>query len=75
MSISSFDREIVSSGSWRSKTWLIVYFKSFVCGPDKLILSVKFLFQLTEKGFFYASFVLFSFVEYYFLSNVSMELV
>ena len=42
----------MSSGSWRSKTWLIVYFELFVCGPDKFILSVKFLFQLVEKGLF-----------------------
>ena len=36
----------------------------------------NFLFQLMEKSpFFYAVVVLFSFVEYYFLSIVSMELV
>ena len=35
----------------------------------------NFLFQLMEKVLFYASVVLFSFVEYYFLSIVSKELV
>ena len=35
----------------------------------------NFLFQLVEKGLFYASVVLFSFVEYYFVSILSMELV
>ena len=42
-------------------------FESFVCGPDKFFLSVKFFFfQLMEKGLFYAVVVLFSFVEYFF---------
>ena len=35
----------------------------------------NFFFLLVEKDLFYASVVLFSFVEYYFLSIVSMELV
>ena len=35
----------------------------------------NFLFQLMEKGLFYASVVFFSFVEYYFLPILSMELV
>ena len=29
-----------------------MYFESFVCGPDKFILSSYFLFQLMEKVFF-----------------------
>ena len=29
-----------------------MYFESFVSGPDKFILSVKFFFQLMEKSFF-----------------------
>ena len=52
-----------------------MYFESFVCGPDKFILSVNFFFQLMEKDLFYAIVVSFSFVEYYLLSIVSMELV
>ena len=41
-----------------------------------LFYQLNFLFQLTEKGFFYASGVLFVFVVgCYFLSIVSMELV
>ena len=40
-----------------------------------LFYRLNFLFQLVEKDLFYASVVLFSFVEYYFLSLVSMELV
>ena len=35
----------------------------------------NFVFQLMVKGLFYAVVVLFFFVEYYFLSIVSMELV
>ena len=54
MSISNLDRGIVSSGSWRSKTWFIVYFESFVCGPNKFILSVKFSFSINgKKSFLY----------------------
>ena len=56
MSISSFDRGIVSSGSWRSKTWLIVYFKSFICGPDKFNLSVEFSFSINRKRSFLCEF-------------------
>ena len=36
---------------------------------------LNFLFRLMEKGLFYANVVLFFFVECYFLSIVSMELV
>ena len=43
----------MSNGSWRSKTWLIVYFKSFVCGPDKFILWVKFSFSINRKRSFF----------------------
>ena len=39
-----------------------------------LFYQLSFLFQLTEKGLFYASGVLFVFVECYFVSIVSMEL-
>ena len=49
-------------------------FESFVCGPDKFILSVKFSFSINGKKSFLCV-VLFSFVEFYFLSNVSMKLV
>ena len=52
-----------------------MYFESFVCGPDKFILSVRFSFQLTEKSLFYAGVVLLFFVGCYFLSIVNMELV
>ena len=52
-----------------------MYFESFVCGPDKFIYRLNFLFQLMEKVLFYASGVLFFFLECYFLSIVSMELV
>ena len=51
-SISNLDKGIVSSGSWRSKTLFIVYFESFVCGPDKFILSVRFSFSIKENGLF-----------------------
>ena len=40
-----------------------------------LFYRLNFFFQLMEKGLFYASVVLFFFVECYFLSIVSMELV
>ena len=40
-----------------------------------LFYRLNFLFQLMEKSLFYASGVLFFFVECYFLSIVSMELV
>ena len=40
-----------------------------------LFYQLDFLFQLMEKGLFYAGGVLFFFVECYFLSIVSMELV
>ena len=40
-----------------------------------LFYQLDFLFQLTEKGLFYASVVLLFFVGCYFLSIVSMELV
>ena len=40
-----------------------------------LFYQLGFLFQLMEKGFFYASVVLLFFVGCYFLSIVSMELV
>ena len=40
-----------------------------------LFYQLNFLFQLTEKGLFYASGVLLVFVGCYFLSIVSMELV
>ena len=57
------------------KNLIYCVFQSFVCGPDKFILSVKFSFSINEKRSFYAIVILFSFVEYYFLSIVSMELV
>ena len=41
-SISDFDRGIVSRGSWRLKTWFIVYFESLFGGADKIILLVRF---------------------------------
>ena len=40
-----------------------------------LFYRLNFLFQLMEKGLFHANVVLFSFVECYFLSIVSMGLV
>ena len=40
-----------------------------------LFYQLNFLFQLTEKGLFYASGVLIIFIGCYFLSIVSMELV
>ena len=40
-----------------------------------LFYRICFLFQLMEKGLFYVSVILFFFVEYCFLSIVSMELV
>ena len=73
--MSSFDRGIVSSGSWRLKTSIIVFFESFVCGPDKFILSVKFIFSINGKRSFLCCCCFIFFVEYYFLSIVSMELV
>ena len=48
----NFDKGIWSNGSWRSKTWFIVYFESFIGGPDKFILSVKFSFSINGKVFF-----------------------
>ena len=44
-SISIVDRRIVSRGSWRLKTWFIVYSESLFGGPDKFILSVRFSFS------------------------------
>ena len=40
-----------------------------------LFYRLKFLFQIMEKGLFYAKVVLFFFVEFYFLPIVSKELV
>ena len=40
----------MSSG--RLKILFIVYFESFVCGPDKFILSVKFSFSINGKRSF-----------------------
>ena len=40
-----------------------------------LFYQLDFFFQLMEKSLFYAGGVLFFFVEFYFLSIVSMELV
>ena len=45
-SLSIFDRGIVSSGSWRLKIWLIVYFESFGSGPDRFMVSVRFSFSI-----------------------------
>ena len=45
-SISIFDRGIVSRGSWRLKTWFIVYFDSLFGGPDKFIPSLRFSFSI-----------------------------
>ena len=76
LSTSNFESGIVSSGSWRSKTWFTVYFGSYVSGPDNFILSVRFSFSIKVKGsFFCVVVVLFSFVEYCSLSNVNLELV
>ena len=36
--------------------------KSFVCGPDKFILAVRFSFSINGKRSFYASVVLLFFV-------------
>ena len=44
-SISVFDKGIVSRGSWRIKTWFIVYFDSLFRGPDKFIFSFRFYFS------------------------------
>ena len=52
-----------------------MYFESFLCGPDKFIVSVKFSFSINGRGLFYAVVFFFSFIENYFLSIVSMELV
>ena len=51
-----------------------MYFKSFVGGPDNLFYQLNFLFQLKGKDIFCVVVVLFSFVGYYFLSNVNMVL-
>ena len=56
-SISVFDRGIVSGGSWRLKTWFIVYFESLFGGPDKFILSVRFFFLLKRIDLFCMIFV------------------
>ena len=45
-SISIFDRGIVSRGSWRLKTWFILYFELLLGGPDELILSIRFSFSM-----------------------------
>ena len=45
-SISILYRGIVSRGSWRLKTWFIVFFEPFFGGPDKSILSVRFSFSI-----------------------------
>ena len=43
----------MSSGSGRLKTWFIVNFESFICGPDKFILSVSFSFSISAKRSFF----------------------
>ena len=52
-----------------------MYFESFVCGPDKFILSVKFSFSINGKRSFLCACCFTFFNECYFLTNVSMELV
>ena len=41
-SISIFDRGIASRGSWRLKTWIIVYSESLFGRPDKFIFYFRF---------------------------------
>ena len=47
-SIPLFDRGVVSRGSWRLKTWFIIYIESIFGAPDKFILSVRF--SVSIKG-------------------------
>ena len=51
-SISVFDKGFVSRGSWRLKSWFIVYFESLFCVPNKFILSVRFFFLLKGLDLF-----------------------
>ena len=74
-SISNLDKVIVSSESWRSKLDLLCILNHLFVVLINLFYQLSFLFQLTEKGLFNASGVLFVFVECYFVSIVSMELV
>ena len=74
-SISNLDEGIVSSGSWRSKIDLLCILNHLFVVLINLFYQLNFVFQLTEKGLFYASGVFFVFVGCYFLSIVSMELV
>ena len=74
-SISNLDKGIVSSGSWRSKFDVLCILNRLFVVLINLFYQLDFLFQLTEKGLFYASVVLLLFVGCYFLSIVNMELV
>ena len=56
-SISVFGRGIVSRGSWRLKTWFIVYFESLFGGPDNFVLWVRFFFLLKGIDLFCMIFV------------------
>ena len=57
-SISISDRGMVSRGSWRLKTWFIVYFESFFGWPDKFMLSVRFSFSIEGNRFVLYNFCL-----------------
>ena len=56
-----FDMGIVLSGSYRLKTWFVVYFESFGNGPDKFIVSVRFSFSFKGNGSFLCGSCLISF--------------
>ena len=45
-SISIFARSFVTRGSWRLKTWFIVFFESLFYGPDIFIFSVRLSFSI-----------------------------
>ena len=73
VSISIFDRGIVSCGSWRLKTWLILYFELIFGGPDRFILSMRFSFSIKGTDLLY-NFCLTGFWCVLFLSVVIVQL-
>ena len=66
--------ELCQVGHGVQKLYLLCILNHLFVVLINLFYRSNFIFQLVEKGLFYAIVVLFSFVEYYFLSIVSIGL-
>ena len=74
-SISNLDKGIVSRGHGDQKLDLLCILNRLFVVLINLFYQLDFLFQLMEKGHFFASVVLLFFVGCYFLSIVNIKLV